>query len=141
MCVCVYVCVQDASVRRGTDGLIRTTLSVKGHLPSFLCSLFPPSFPKHTRMLSLHGVFREKLIYDICWRRTELWPSPVAHGSASSAFLSMYCASGLRVGAVGRRGEQFWVDKEQNSQSLSSGMAPWMTGSAGSEVGREGSQT
>lgn len=89
-------------------------LSVKAHLPSFLCSLPPP--------------LQKRLIYDICWRRTELWPSPVVHGNSSSACLSSICTSGLRDAAVGSSGEQLCVGKEQNSHPFSSAMAPLMTG-------------
>lgn len=80
----------------------------------------------------------KRLIYDICWRRTELWPSPVVHGNSSSACFSRNCASGLRDTAVGSSEEQLWVGKEQNSQSFSSGSPyEWNYGCTGSEGGRE----
>lgn len=107
-----------------------STLSVREHVPPFLCSLPKPLHPSTPppRAISLRGC-RERLIYDICGRRAELWPSPVVHGKSSSAsfFFSRNCASELRDAAVGSREGQRWVGEEENSQSSSSVMACLLT--------------
>lgn len=100
------------------------TLSVREHVPPFLCSLPKPLHPSTPppRAISLRGC-RGRLIYDICGRRAELWPSPVVHGNSSSSarfvlvfcFFSRNCASERRDAAAGSREEQRWVGEEENS--------------------------
>lgn len=112
------------------------SLSVKGHLPSFLCSLPPPP-----NALSLRGFFRERLIYDICWRRTKLWPSPVAQGNMSSAF---FCPGTVHLDW----GMEPWGDEKNNFvliknkisvfQVSNGSPGDWNYGSTGREQRKEG---